>query len=264
MRNSVPSLGAIAVAAGVLLGVATPAQSRVVLTLTAGGTILSCDSSLAVTASNCSTAAGFSISNVGGTGVFFTGNINGFSVTMTSGVANIPGTAAGAELNGSSTSVNRTGTGQGTLTIDYSGYSYLYPDGANKLLSGSASLSANNWLGGVGGDTVVSSFAARADNTLPSLVSAVGNPFTSCSMAPASSGTSISNNCVAAQQTWADTASTTFSMRSVQTFTLSSTRTANTSFSTLATAVPEPMSLSLVGAGLLGAALVSRRRNKAA
>jgi hypothetical protein len=53
-------------------------------------------------------------------------------------------------------------------------------------------------------------------------------------------------------------------MRSVQTFTLNNARTANTSFSTLVTAVPEPMSLSLVGAGLLGAALVSRRRNKAA
>jgi hypothetical protein len=258
MRNSVPSLGAIAVAAGVLMGVATPAQSRVVLTLTAGGSTLSCDSSIG----GC--AAGFTITSVGGTGVFFSGTINGFSVTMTSGVANIPGTAAGAELNGSSTSVSRTGSGQGTLTIDYSGYGYLNPAGADKFLTGAASLSANNWFGGGGGDTVASSFAASAGNTLPSLVSSVGNPFTSCSMAPASSTTSISNNCVAAQQTWADTPSTTFSMRSVQTFTLSNARTANTSFSTLVSAVPEPMSLSLVGAGLLGAALVSRRRNKAA
>jgi hypothetical protein len=262
MRNSVPSLGAIAVAAGVLMGVATPAQSRVVLKLTAGLTTLTCDTSLAVSVSNCST--GFLISNVGGTGVFYTGAINGFSVTMTSGVANIPGSPGGAELNGSSTAVTRTAAGQGTLTIDYSGYGYLNPDGANKFLSGSASLSANNWLGGVGGDTVASSFAASAANALPSLVSSAGNPFTSCSMAPASSGVSISNNCVAAPQTWADTPGTTFSMRSVQTFTLNNARTANTSFSTLVTAVPEPMSLSLVGAGLLGAALVSRRRNKAA
>lgn len=251
MRNSVSSLGAIALAAGLLLGVASPAQSRVVLTLQSGTTTLSCTNNNG-TAVGC--GAGFSI--LGNTGIFYNGSLNGFSVGMTVGISNLPGDPSGAFLTGSDTLVQRIGAGQGALTIDLQAFGYLEPSSPSKTLHGGAAFSSNTtWQAA---DSVVAHFAANAGNGTPSFSHSAANGYTTCTVTAAIT----SGRCDAPTVLWNDPAAP-FSMRNRMTYTLSNGAVATGSHSATVN-VPEPMTLSLVGAALLGAAVVSRRRNKSA
>jgi hypothetical protein len=251
MRNSVSSLGAIALAAGLLLGVASPAQSRVVLTLQSGTTTLSCTNNNGV-AVGC--GAGFTLA--GTTGILYSGSLNGFTVGMTVGISNLPGDPNGAFLTGSDTFVSRTGAGQGALTIDLQAFGFLEPSSPNKTLFGASSFSANtNWQGT---DSVVGHFAASASNGTPALSHSASNGYTTCTV----TASNTSGRCDAPTVLWNDPAAP-FSMRNRQIYTLSTGALATATHSGTVQ-VPEPMTLSLVGAALLGAAVVSRRRNKSA
>lgn len=252
MRNSVSSLGAIALAAGVLLSVATPAQSRVVLTLQSGGTTLTCTNNNGVAQGPC--GAGFTLS--GTTGILYSGSLNGFSIGLTVGISNLPGDPNGAFLTGSDTFVSRTGAGQAALTIDLQAFGYLEPSSSNKTLFGASSFSSNtNWQAT---DSVVGQFAANASNVAPLLSHSAFNGYTTCTV----TASTTSGRCDAPTVLWTDPVSP-FSMRNRQTYTLSNGAIATATHSGTVQ-VPEPMTLSLVGAALLGAAVVSRRRNKSA
>lgn len=254
MRNSVSSLGAIALAAGLLLAVASPAHSRVVLSISSGGTTFACDNSLAVTTTNCAVG---SFNLIGSTGMTFSGSLNGFTVGMTVGLSNLPGDPNGAYLTGTDTFVQRTGAGQAGLTIDLRALGFQQPNHPNKTLFGASSFSANTpWQAA---DSVVGQFATSASNALnPTLSHSVGNGYTTCTVTAAAGATS--GRCDAPTVLWSDP-SAPFSMRTRQTYNLSNGAIATFTHSATAQ-VPEPMTLSLVGAALLGAAVVSRRRNK--
>lgn len=252
MRTTFSSLGKVAAAAAVLLGVATSAHSTVRLDLTdvTGGTSLTCDTAFLISATNCSVAAGFSIIG-SGAGIRFEGTVGGFTVFTTTFASNVPGTATAALLNGSTTLVTRTAAGQGDLRIDLAGFGYTLPAGPVKTLRGSASLtSSDNTFGAT--DLVFSQFVANPDNAFPI---AGTDPTRQCSMSISSSA-----NCSTGSIEWFDPLGGTFSMRDVQLIRLSSGHTVNTTISGTVGAVPEPMTLSLVGAALLAAAGVARRR----
>jgi hypothetical protein len=261
MRNPVSSLGAIALAAGLLLGVASPAQSRVILSVSSGSTTFACDSSLTVTVSNCA-ASNFTIQTALGvtTGMTFSGTLDGFTVGMTVGLSNLPGDPNGAYLTGSDTFVQRTDTGQAALTIDLRALGFSEPSNANKTLFGASSFSANvPWQAG---DSVFGQFATSASNDVaPALSHSPGNGYTNCTVTAAAGATS--GRCDAPTVLWNDPGAP-FSMRNLQTYNLSSGAKATFTHSATVQQVPEPMTLSLVGAALLGAAVVSRRRNKSA
>jgi hypothetical protein len=252
MHTTASWLGRIAASAGVLLGVATPAHATVSLDLTdvSSGTTLACDTAFAVSAVNCGVAAGFSIIG-GGAGIGFSGTVGGFSVFTTTFASNLPGTPTAALLNGSTTLITRTAAGQGDLRIDLVGMGYTMPAGPWKTLRGSASMTSSDNIFGAG-DLVFSEFVASADNAMPIPGT---DPTRQCTM-------SISSNssCSTSSILWADPMGGTFSMRDVQLIRLSSGHTVNTTISGTVAAVPAPMTLSLVGAALLGAALAARRR----
>lgn len=245
-------LGRIAVAAGVLLGVATSAHATVRLDLTdlSSGETLACDTAFAVSAVNCGVAAGFTIMG-GGAGIGFSGTVGGFSVFTTSFVSNVPGTVSAALLNGSATLITRTAAGQGDLRIDLVGMGYTLPVGPWKTLRGSASMTSSDDIFGVG-DLVSSEFVANADNGMPIPGT---DPTRQCTMSISSS-----NSCSTSSIFWNDPLGGSFSIRDVQLIRLSSGHTVNTTISGTVAAVPEPMTLSLVGAALLAAALAGRRR----
>ncbi len=250
-------LSKVAAAAGIMLASVTSAQATVALEIrdVTASVSLFCDTSLTFTASNC--GAGF-IATFGGSFIAFTGNVGGFNISFTNFVSNTPGTPGEAILNGSTTQVERIGAGQGQLQIDLKGFNYLYPAGELKTLSGSASLTSSDTAfgsGPLGADRVFSRFLAAGDNLIPG----VGDPETFCSIA-----ISTNNSCGTGQLYWTDADGGFFSMRDVQLITLSEGKKVNTTVSGTVSAVPEPMTLSLVGAGLLGAAAVARRRAKKA
>lgn len=256
MRISASSLGAIAVASGALLGAAMPAHASVRLDLTdvTGAVSLTCDTAFAISATNCNSGSGFSILG-GGTGIGFNGTVGGFTVFTTTFVSNMPGDPAGATLDGSTTQVRRVASGQGDLRIDLSGFGYTMPAGVNKTLRGSSTLSSSDGSFAPT-DLVFNQFIANAGNVFP-----VANvdPTVSCTMSLAASAL-----CNTSTLAWADPLGGTFSMRDVQLIRLSTGARVNTTISGSVNSVPEPMTLSLVGAGLLGAAFAARRRNKMA
>jgi hypothetical protein len=253
MSKFVSHIGKVAGAAALALAAMSSANATVRLSITDVGAAVSlnCDTAFAVSVVNCN-ASSFSILG-GGAGISFNGTVGGFKVFTTTFASNVPGTATAAILNGSTTTVERLGVGQGDLRIDLSGFGYTMPVGALKTLRGSASLtSSDNSFGAT--DLVFSQFVVNADNVFP--VAGV-DPTVSCVMAISSS-----DNCNAPTVAWTDPLGGTFSMRDVQLIRLSQGHLVNTTISGTVNAIPQPMTLSLVGLALVGAAVASRRKSK--
>jgi hypothetical protein len=249
MRKSVINL---AVAAAALLGAASAAQAKVVLTVQAYDSSaallssLSCDSS-----AFGACASGFILLP---TGLVFVGSVSNFSVSTTSFTGNMPGTALSATLNASTTSVsNNSVSGFGYLYIDVYATDYLFPAGNDKYLSGSASITqAGSSV--TAGDYLQSNFYADGTNN------GLATNMRTCTVASSTNG-----SCAApAAGTWNDANGGFFSMRDIQTFRLSGGSTINSTASGEVTPVPEPMTLSLVGAALLAAGAAARRKAKKA
>lgn len=244
------SLVKIALAAAALVG--GSAQATVLLNLEdlTGGVSKTCNTGAAITATNC--GAGFSIIG-GGLGITFSGVVGGFDVFTTTFASNLPGTATAATLNASTTQVKRIGAGTGDFLIDLTGFGYTMPEGANKYLTGSASLTSSDTSFGAG-NFVRSEFYADALN-----LGGKGTPEINKILNLANSASGDAPTIL-----WTDPGLDTFSMRDIQIIRLSNGKLVNTTLSGTVTPVPEPMTLSLVGAALLAAGVASRRRaNKA-
>ena len=157
-----------------------------------------------------------------------------------------------ASLDMSSISVKNFDAAGGpmdTFYINFVGFDFLFPAGADKTLFGTASYSGTV-LPGVGG-SIKTNFYADGTNG--------GNPFNglTCSMS-----VTTNDSCNSGPVTsWVDPAPAEFSLRTQQYFTLNGQTQVNATTSVIAGAIPEPMTTSLVGVALLGLALASRRRN---
>ena len=257
MSKFTSTLTKLAVAAVAVSGFVSTSQASVRLSLTdvTASVSLTCDTAVAVSALNCDAASGFSILG-GGTGIGFNATVGGFSVFTTTFASNIPGAASGATLDTSTTRVTRTGLGLGDLRIDLAGFNYSLPAGVLKSLHGSASLSSST--GGGAGSLVYTEFMVNALNAFPT---AFADPTLFCTIAPIPTS---SANCDAGSTQWSDPLEGTFSMRQVALIRLNQGTTVNTTGTQTVTSVPEPMTLSLVGAALLGVAAAARRRSNKA
>jgi len=252
----------VAMAAVAVVGVSTSAQAYVFMRLAdlnaalAIQTSADCNTSMAqnnAAGGNCSTLDGFTGYSLGGNGIAFNGTVGSFSVFTTSGFGDVPGTPTTASLDTSSTRISNTSgiAGLDNFYIDFRGLDFLFPAGASKTLFGSASHSSTS---PGAGESVNTFFYADPTNAGGTTVEG------SCAMV-----VTFNNSCNSgAPIVWSDVGLGTFSLRSQQYVQLNAGSVVNTTTSVIAGAIPEPMTLSLVGAALLAAGVASRRRaNKA-
>jgi hypothetical protein len=250
----------VALAAVAVVGVSTSAQAYVFMRLadlaadvTTIQTAASCNTSLAqsnVAGGNCSTTDGFFGYALGANGIGFQGTVGNFSVFTTSGFGNIPGTPTSASLDTSSTRiVNNTAaiSGIDNFYIDFRGFDFLFPAGQAKTLFGTASYSTTT---SGAGETVNTNFYADPLNLGGTTVA------DSCLMIVVTNDSCNTGSPIV----WNDVGGGSFSLRSQQYFAINGQSIVNATTSVIVGAVPEPMTLSLVGAALLGAGLASRRR----
>ena len=251
----------------------------------------SCSTFDAASVAAC-TATGFLTGGVGSTSVQFgtglqvlagfptflagfaaSGVIGVFDIASTSATSNSPGAPNPIDgvdeglLNRSQTEMlrsNRVGTSLGAalndthqLFVDFRAFDYALPIANDKLVSSSASFSANA-NGWAATDTVTTNFIVDKDNGLATTLSQ------SCTMAPTTGlGQPTSDNCNLSPAGWTDNGGL-YSIRSTQIFSVARGTTMNSTANMVVRAVPEPMSTALVGIALFGLALAGRRGVKKA
>jgi hypothetical protein len=251
MRNL---LNKALVASAATLALASSAQAYVFVSLTdtSGGTVF-CSTQTAATAAACGTMGFFGASGAGDGTVGFSGSVGGFMVNFSTVVSNSPGTATLGTLSNTSNVVQNVSS-IGDLFIEVISYNYDAPAGL-RLYSGSTSFGSANYSvtdavttvltfdpsngGGGNGDPGTTSFAATLN--LP----------------PPTGSTQSVNRDFAAQGVGA---SPFYSLRHVQAYDIAVGSTIDTFAISNVRRVPEPMTLSLVGVALLGAAVAARRR----
>lgn len=248
------SKGALAAAA--VLGLASSANAYVVLTITdlSTATTVTCNSFVG----GC--GSGFGVAN---NAISFAGSVGAFDIGFSSGTSNAPGNALFATSNTATTTVFRNDAAAGTksLVIDLIAFDFFNPTGLQKTMEGSATpsntIGFNSPL-----ESVFTNFRVNSDNgsTAPSFNLVPGGPVTSfsCTYNPASP-TQCFN---AGNAVWNDPASGQpgFSMRTQQSFNILAGTSINSSSSLTVRNVPEPLTVSLVGAALLAAGVASRRK----
>jgi hypothetical protein len=190
--------------------------------------------------------------------VQFSAIVGDYAVSSTSTTSNTPGTEFSARVSTTALSVSRVSFAGGVnaqLFIGVRAFNFSQPDGIVKTLTGSSGMSSP---GGTGSGSITSSFWADADN----LGNAVASTLLTCTY-PLSSAAS----CDAGSRLWDDPAGSgggLFSLRSEHSFKLANGSLFEGTTSLIAGKVPEPMTASLVGVALLGLALASKRKAKAA
>jgi len=141
------------------------------------------------------------------------------------------------------------------LFVGVRAFNFSQPDGELKTLTGSSGMSSP---GGTGSGTITSRFWADASNT-------GGTP--AATLLTCTYPLSSAASCDAGSLIWADPAGSgggLFSLRSEHSFMLANGSTFEGTTSLVAGRIPEPMTASLVGVALLGLALASKRKARAA
>lgn len=263
MRNVITK---VALAATFVMGVASSANAFVVLTMRdlSTATSVTCNTAAAVTATNC--GAGFSITSANF--VTYSGSVGAFDVVSTQGISNAPGNANLATANTTSLTVNRNDSAVGikSLVVDFISFDFFNPNGTIKTFQGSASTTAGDGLFNSATESVFTDFRVDSDNAANSLGALSFNMGSgtvtdlNCTMA-----TGTNNSCNAGNVLWNDPALGVagFSTRTQQRFNLEASSVINTTSSLTIRNLPEPMTLSMVGAALLGLGIASRRRRAA-
>ncbi len=244
-----------AVAAAAVLGLASTANAYVVLTITdvTTNTSISCNSFIG----GC--GAGFAILNANS--IAFGGTWQSFDIGFSSGTSNAPGNASFATSNTATTTVIRNDVAAGikSLVIDLIAYDFFNPTGELKTMETSAT-PANTIGFSSPLESVFTNFRVNSANgsTAPSFNLGPNVTSVSCTYNP-SNPTMCFNGPSAV---WSDPILGTpgFSMRTQQSFNILSGTLMNSSSSLTVRNVPEPLTVSLVGAALLAAGIASRRK----
>lgn len=238
------------------LGYGPRAEASLLINISANGATASCNNSTAAGVTACGTA-GFTTA-LNSNSIAFGGSfsVGGYNFTGASGVTgNVPGDGIFGNLSDSKLAIAHT-SGAGDLTVEFAAWNYTFPTGPNMTLSAA---STGNWNVAAAGDNATFQAWARDDNapTIPG--------GTATAIAPVCNsggpGTTLACSTTSADVAWLRTGGFyALTGREVIHQAIGSVASYQASVNTVASAVPEPATLSLVGISMIGLGFIRRRR----
>ncbi len=249
-----------AIAAAMVFGAASSANATVSLSFTDGANTVICSTVTGTCAgsgagaftvlSSIDMAAGaiIEIKAVNWFGWNLGGLFDGSSATSLYG-------AVDSTLNVDTFLVERiAGNGTGTLVLNANGFDYSQPPGVMKNSRGSSSMIRQGGPNLDVNSSLFTRFYGDDANGFP-------GPADLLAQCTAPVGTNTNDRSCSVSANWSDPGQGTFSMRIAQSITIQAGEKVKTQASLTTQSVPEPMTLSLVGAALLGVAAAARRRS---
>ncbi len=235
---------------------AQPAHASLFVSLSNNSTTLSCDNSTAGGVTSCGTL-GFT-TTLNSNSIGFTGSVGGYFVSNFNLGANAPGTPVLGDALDSVFNVQHP-TGTGLLTVDFATYNMSAPSGPGLLLSGAQTAA---WTVSTAGDYQTFQVWARPDNQPIVPGGGVGGatlPMTTCTSPGAPPVLSCSQP--ASPQTTPFTKTGNYALTGQEIISEAIGSQGNFTGQVDALApVPEPAMPILLAGGLLGMALMARRK----